>query len=318
MTGVELAFAAVLDVAAGDPRWLPHPVKGMGAVITWVDHRIRTICLSEQALQIAGVCLALGLPVAVYAVATWVIAQVTAISPLLGTVVGIGLAYTTLAGRDLFDHVQAVLRELEAGNLTGAREAVAMIVGRDSAGLTEPEVARATVETLAESSSDGIIAPLVYLSLGGAPLALAYKAVNTLDSMIGHRDERYEHFGWASARLDDVMNWVPARLAGGFIALAAGVSTGQWHRIHESWYMLHRDGDKHASPNSGLPEAAMAGALGVQLGGTNYYDGVAHEAPLIGDGTADITPEHIRQASRIMIVTYGLGLFFALLSLWVS
>ncbi|MCS6297419.1 MAG: cobalamin biosynthesis protein CobD [Nitrospira sp.] len=318
MTGVELAFAAVLDVAAGDPRWLPHPVKGMGAVITWVDHRIRTICQSEQALQIAGVCLALGLPVAVYAVATWVIAQVTAISPLLGTVVGIGLAYTTLAGRDLFDHVQAVLRELEAGNLTGAREAVAMIVGRDSAGLTEPEVARATVETLAESSSDGIIAPLVYLSLGGAPLALAYKAVNTLDSMIGHRDERYEHFGWASARLDDVMNWVPARLAGGFIALAAGVSTGQWHRIHESWYMLHRDGDKHASPNSGLPEAAMAGALGVQLGGTNYYDGVAHEAPLIGDGTADITPEHIRQASRIMIVTYGLGLFFALLSLWVS
>lgn len=318
MTGVELAFAAVLDVAAGDPRWLPHPVKGMGAVITWVDHRIRTICQSEQALQIAGVCLALGLPVAVYAVATWVIAQVTAISPLLGTVVGIGLAYTTLAGRDLFDHVQAVLRELEAGNLTGAREAVAMIVGRDSAGLTEPEVARATVETLSESSSDGIIAPLVYLSLGGAPLALAYKAVNTLDSMIGHRDERYEHFGWASARLDDVMNWVPARLAGGFIALAAGVSTGQWHRIHESWYMLHRDGDKHASPNSGLPEAAMAGALGVQLGGTNYYDGVAHEAPLIGDGTADITPEHIRQASRIMIVTYGLGLFFALLSLWVS
>ncbi|ULA68442.1 MAG: Cobalamin biosynthesis protein CobD [Nitrospira sp.] len=318
MTGVELAFAAVLDVAAGDPRWLPHPVKGIGAVITWVDHRIRTICQSEQALQIAGVCLALGLPVAVYAAASWVIAQVTAISPLLGTVVGIGLAYTTLAGRDLFDHVQAVLRELEAGNLTGAREAVAMIVGRDSAGLTEPEVARATVESLAESSSDGIIAPLVYLSLGGAPLALAYKAVNTLDSMIGHRDERYEHFGWASARLDDVMNWVPARLAGGFIALAAGVSTGQWHRIHESWYMLHRDGDKHASPNSGLPEAAMAGALGVQLGGTNYYDGVAHDVPLIGDGTADITPEHIRQASRIMIVTYGLGLFFALLSLWVS
>lgn len=246
------------------------------------------------------------------------IAQATAIAPLLGQVVGVGLAYTTLAGRDLFDHVQAVLRELAAGNLAGARQAVAMIVGRDSATLTESGVARATVETIAESTSDGIIAPLVYLSLGGAPLALAYKAVNTLDSMIGHLDARYEHFGWASARLDDVLNWVPARLAGGFIALAAGLSTGQWHRIHESWYMLHRDGDKHASPNSGQPEAAMAGALGVQLGGTNYYDGVAHEAPSIGDGTADITPQHIRQASRIMIVTYGLGLFFALLSLWVS
>lgn len=318
MTGVELALAAVLDVAAGDPRWLPHPVRGMGAVIAWVDHHVRAVCRSEQALQIAGSCLALGLPAAVYAAATWVIAQVMEVAPLLGQVVGIGLAYTTLAGRDLFDHVHAVLRELTAGNLSGAREAVAMIVGRDSATLTEPEIARAAVETIAESTSDGIIAPLVYLSLGGAPLALAYKAVNTLDSMIGHRDERYEHFGWASARLDDVMNWVPARLAGGFIALAAGLSTGQWHRIHESWYMLHRDGDKHPSPNSGRPEAAMAGALGVRLGGRNYYDGVPHEAPLIGEGAAEISPEHIRQASRIMIVTYGLGLFFALLSLWVS
>lgn len=318
MTGVELALAAVLDAAAGDPRWLPHPVRGMGAVIAWVDHHVRAVCRSEQALQIAGSCLALGLPAAVYAAATWVIAQVMEVAPLLGQVVGIGLAYTTLAGRDLFDHVHAVLRELTAGNLSGAREAVAMIVGRDSATLTEPEIARAAVETIAESTSDGIIAPLVYLSLGGAPLALAYKAVNTLDSMIGHRDERYEHFGWASARLDDVMNWVPARLAGGFIALAAGLSTGQWHRIHESWYMLHRDGDKHPSPNSGRPEAAMAGALGVRLGGRNYYDGVPHEAPLIGEGAAEISPEHIRQASRIMIVTYGLGLFFALLSLWVS
>ncbi len=318
MTGAELALAAMLDVAAGDPRWLPHPVKGMGAVIAWVDHRVRDLCRSEQALRMAGICLALGLPAAVYAAATWLIAQATASAPMLGQGMSIALAYTTLAGRDLFDHVQAVLRELAAGNLPAARAAVAMIVGRDTATLTESEVARATVETIAESTADGIIAPLVYLSLGGAPLALAYKAVNTLDSMIGHRDERYEHFGWASAKLDDVMNWVPARLAGGFIALAAGLSTGQWHRIHESWYMLHRDGDKHSSPNSGKPEAAMAGALGVQLGGENSYDGVRHEAPLIGDGTSNITPAHIGQASRIMIVTYGLGLFFALLSLWVS
>lgn len=318
MTGVELSLAAVLDVGVGDPRWLPHPVRGMGAVIGWIDHRIRTVCRSEQALQIAGVCLALGLPASVYGAATWVIAQAAAIHPILGQAVGIGLAYTTLAGRDLYDHVQAVTGALAAGDLAGARKAVSMIVGRDSAALTEPEIARATVETIAESASDGIIAPLVYLSLGGAPLALAYKAVNTLDSMIGHRDERYEHFGWASARLDDVLNWVPARLTGGFIALAAGLSTGQWHRIHESWYILHRDGDKHPSPNSGLPEAAMAGALGVQLGGRNYYDGVAHDAERLGDGPAEVAPEHIGHANRIMLVTYALGLFFALLSLWVS
>lgn len=318
MTGVDVLLAALLDVAAGDPRWLPHPVKAMGAVIGWVDHRIRSICRSEQALQIAGAGLALGLPAAVYGGATWVIAQAAAVNPMLGQAVGIGLAYTTLAGRDLYDHVQAVTSALAAGDLAGARKAVSMIVGRDSETLSEGEIARATVETIAESTSDGIIAPLVYLSLGGAPLALAYKAVNTLDSMIGHRDERYEHFGWASARLDDVANWVPARLSGGFIALAAGLSTGQWHRIHESWYILHRDGDKHPSPNSGQPEAAMAGALGVQLGGRNYYDGVPHEGELIGDAGTALTPGHIDQATRIMVVAAGLGLFFALLSLWVS
>lgn len=318
MTGGDLLLAAALDAVAGDPRWLPHPVRGMGFIIDWFDHRIRSLCRSDQALQIAGVCLALGLPAAVYAVATFVITQAAALSPLLGHIVGVGLAYTTLAGRDLFDHVQAVSRELACGNLDGARKAVALIVGRDSATLTEPEIVRATVETIAESTSDGMIAPLVFLSLGGAPLALAYKAVNTLDSMIGHRDARYEYFGWASARLDDVMNWVPARLTGGFIALAAGLATGRWHRVHDSWYILHRDGDKHPSPNSGRPEAAMAGALGVQLGGRNYYDGVPHDGELIGDGTAALTAEHIDQASRIMVATCGLGLFFALLSLWVA
>lgn len=318
MTGGELVLAAVLDVVAGDPRWMPHPVRGMGVVISWFDSQVRTVCRSDQSLQIAGACLALGLPVAIYAAATWLIAQAAMVSPLLGQLVSIGLAYTTLAGRDLFDHVQAVSRELQQGNLAGAREAVARIVGRDSAMLTEPEVVRATVETIAESTADGIIAPLVYLSLGGAPLALAYKAVNTLDSMVGHHDERYEHFGWASARLDDVMNWVPARLTGGFIALASGLATAEWHRVHDSWSILDRDGGKHLSPNSGIPEAAMAGALGVQLGGLNYYDGVAHDGELIGDDTTALTIAHVDQATRIMVVAAGLGLFFALLSLWVS
>ncbi len=318
MTGGDLLLAAALDAAVGDPRWFPHPVRGMGVVIAWFDDRIRNLCRTDQALRIAGICLAIGLPAGVYAAATFVIARAASFSPVLGQAVGIGLAYTTLAGRDLFDHVQAVSRELERGNLAGAREAVAMIVGRDSATLAEPEIVRATVETIAESSSDGIIAPLVYLTLGGAPLALAYKAINTLDSMVGHRDARYEYFGWASARLDDVMNWIPARLTGSFIALAAGLATGQWHRVRASWYILHRDGDKHASPNSGRPEAAMAGALGVQLGGRNYYDGVPHDRLLIGDGTVTLTPAHIAQATRIMVATWGLGLFLALLSLWVS
>jgi adenosylcobinamide-phosphate synthase len=231
MTGHDLLLAAALDAALGDPRWFPHPVKAMGRVISWFDERIRSLFRTDQALRIAGICLAIGLPAGVYAAASFVISQAASVSSLLGQVVGIGLAYTTLAGRDLFDHVEAVSRELNAGNLVGAREAVAMIVGRDSATLTEPEIVRATVETIAESTSDGIIAPLVYLTLGGAPLALAYKAINTLDSMVGHRDTRYEYLGWASARLDDVMNWIPARLTGTFIALAAGVATGRWSPV---------------------------------------------------------------------------------------
>jgi adenosylcobinamide-phosphate synthase len=316
MTGGDLLLAAALDVTLGDPRWLPHPVRGMGAVITWFDDRIRNLCRTEQALHIAGIGLAIGLPAAVYVAVTFVIAQAESFSPLLGHAVEIGLAYTTLAGRDLFDHVQVVGRELAQGNLTGARDAVAMIVGRDSADLTEPDIVRATVETIAESTSDGIIAPLVYLTLGGAPLALAYKAINTLDSMVGHRDARYEHLGWASARLDDLVNWIPARLTGGFISLATGLATGQWERARDSWYLLHRDGDNHPSPNSGRPEAAMAGALGVQLGGRNYYDGVPHDRPLIGDDRAPLTSDHIAQALHITIVASGLGLGFALLSLW--
>ena len=137
-----------------------------------------------------------------------------------------------------------------------------MIVGRDSAALTEPEIVRATVETIAESTSDGVIAPLVYLTLGGAPLALAYKAINTLDSMVGHRNARYEYFGWASARLDDVANWIPARLTGSFIALAAGLVTRQWHRVRESWYILHRDGDKHASRTAGNRRSCHGRCIG--------------------------------------------------------
>lgn len=266
----------------------------------------------------AGILLAGGLPAAAFASAAFAISQAQSVSPWLGQAVGIVLAWTALAGRDLLDHVGIVGRELARGNLAGARTAVGLIVGRDTMNLEEPELVRATVETLAESTSDGIIAPIVYLTLGGPPLALAYKAINTLDSMIGHRDSRYEYLGWAAARLDDAANWIPARLTGTFIAMAAGLATWDWERTRASWHILHRDGDKHASPNSGRPEAAMAGALGVQLGGRNYYDGTPEDRPLIGDGTAALTINHIAQARDITVVTWGLGVFFALLSLWRS
>ncbi len=316
MTGGDLLIAAAVDAAVGDPRWLPHPVRGMGLAISCCDEQFRRLCKSSISLRVAGLCLAIGLPALAYGIGWFAIELAGSVSTLLGQVVGIALASATLAWRDLWDHAMAVTRELAEENMPEARQALAMIVGRDTASLSETEIVRATVETIAESSADGVIAPLVYLTLGGAPLALAYKAINTLDSMVGHRDERYVDFGWASARLDDLANWIPARLTAGFMVLTAGLATGQWDRTIESWRILLRDGAKHPSPNSGRPEAAMAGALGVQLGGTNYYDGLAHERPIMGDGTRMLTPGDIRYALRIMTMTALLGLGLAVVSLW--
>lgn len=318
MTGGDLLLAVGLDIGLGDPRWLPHPVRGMGRVIAWCDDHVRSMCHSASSLRLAGISLAIGLPILAYTLAVFVIEQAGARSSWLGKFVTVGLAFTTLAGRDLLEHVRSVNQALLGGDLVSARHAVSLIVGRDTETLSESEVVRATVETIAESTSDGIIAPLIYLTIGGAPLALAYKAINTLDSMIGHRDTRYIDFGWASARLDDLANWIPSRLTAGLIVLAAGMVTRHWSRIKTSWLILCRDGHKHSSPNSGRPEAAMAGALGIQLGGINFYDGLPVEHPKMGDGTRAPVPHDVGLAVRIMVVTYGLGVLLAVMSLWVA
>jgi adenosylcobinamide-phosphate synthase len=246
------------------------------------------------------------------------VVEAGAVADWLGTVVTIGLAATTLAGRDLWDHVQAVKHPLQQGDMIAARQAVAMIVGRDTQQLSESEVVRATVETLAESAADGVIAPLFYLALGGPPLALAYKAVNTLDSMVGHRDERHIDFGWASARLDDLANWIPARLTAVLLLIAVGLVRGSITRMMSGWRVLLRDGEKHPSPNSGRPEAAMAGALGVQLGGTNYYEGMANERPILGDGRQELVAGDIALAAQLMAVASLLGAMIGAGMLWLQ
>ncbi|MBH0178348.1 MAG: cobalamin biosynthesis protein CobD [Nitrospira sp.] len=316
MTGSELLLAAGVDAVVGDPRWLPHPVRVMGRGIAWCDEHVRLICRGPRGLRMAGLCLALGLPSCVYVAGLAMIEAAGSLSGWFGTAVSILLASTTLAGRDLWDHTQAVRTYLQQGNLRGARLAVAMIVGRDTEQLSESDITRATVETVAESTSDGIIAPLFYLAIGGAPLALAYKAVNTLDSMIGHRDARYIDFGWASAKLDDAANWVPARLTALLLILAAGLLSGKVDRMHQGWRMLVRDGGKHPSPNSGRPEAAMAGVLGVRLGGRNSYDGVSHERPFLGEGLRSVAVEDATIAMRIMALTFLLGVLTAAGCLW--
>ncbi|HJU04347.1 MAG TPA: adenosylcobinamide-phosphate synthase CbiB, partial [Nitrospiraceae bacterium] len=193
-------------------------------------------------------------------------------------------------------------------SLVRARQAVSRIVGRDTDHLSEPEVVRATVETIAESTSDGVIAPLVYLVVGGPPLALAYKAINTLDSMIGHHDDRYRDFGWASARLDDAVNWLPARLTAVLFVVAAGLYT---RTMRQAWHIMQRDGAKHPSPNSGRPEAAMAGALGVQLGGTNFYGGHRSVRSHLGDRIRSLNPVHITAALRLMAVASFMAVMLA-------
>ena len=309
MIGLQLIVSCILDAVLGDPRWFPHPVRLIGSVI----HQYETVTLhyvkSHLGRYAAGMILAIGLPVLCFVGTWWVIHQAEELHPYLGSATWVIFGYFTLAARDLADHAMNVYRALMAGSISDAQQSVSQIVGRDTATLSEPEIVRATIETVAESTSDGVIAPLVYLALGGPPLALAYKAINTLDSMIGHRTPDYRQLGWASARLDDLVNWVPARLTGVILVLAAGLRFGAGK---QAWRIFVRDGRKHASPNSGWPEAAMAGALQVQLGGTNLYEGIPVERPTLGDGVQKLNSALIPLAVQLMAMGSGLMLIFLL------
>lgn len=303
MTGGELAVACLLDAAVGDPRWFPHPVRWMGLIVDWYDRRVHRLLLSPAKQRIAGVLLAVVLPAGAYVAGATLVWFGSSVDPLWGSAATVLLAWTTLAARDLIDHVVSVQRALQSVSLMEARVAVAKIVGRDTEEMDESDIVRATVETIAESTADGIMAPLFYLVLGGAPLALAYKAVSTLDSMIGHMDDRYRWFGWASARLDDAANFIPARITALLLVLSAGIVSRSWPATRQAWRILLRDGSHHPSPNSGHPEAAMAGALGVQLGGVNRYDGLPIERPCLGDPDQPLTRAHIGMALTLMLWT---------------
>ncbi|HEX6826802.1 MAG TPA: adenosylcobinamide-phosphate synthase CbiB [Nitrospiraceae bacterium] len=303
MTGGELAVACLLDAAVGDPRWFPHPVRWMGSIVDWCDRRVHRVLLSPAQQRMAGVFLAVVLPAGAYAAGVLLIWFGNSVDTMWGSVATVLLAWTTLAARDLIDHVVSVQRALQSVSLMEARAAVAKIVGRDTEEMDESDIVRATVETIAESTADGIMAPLFYLVLGGAPLALAYKAISTLDSMIGHLDDRYRWFGWASARLDDAANFLPARITALLLVLSAGIVSRSWPATRQAWRILVRDGSHHPSPNSGRPEAAMAGALGVQLGGINRYDGLPIERPCLGDPDHPLTRAHIGMALTLMLWT---------------
>jgi len=311
------ALAYALDWLMGDPTWLPHPVRWMGRMIIGGESLLRRFTRMPSSEIVAGLVLTV-IVVSTFGFGSWLLLRWLGVwNPKLAFAVSVYLAAATLATRSLLDEARAVRRFLLRGDLPSARQQVARIVGRDTRELDEREVTRAVIETLAESASDGIVAPMFYLAIGGLPAALAYKAINTLDSMIGHRDKHYEFFGKCAARLDDVASFIPARVTALLLVSAAWTLHLDWRG---AWRIMRRDGVKHKSPNAGRPEAAMAGALGVRIGGTNFYDGERHDGQYFGDMRTPLDDHALRNALRltgcVSLLMFALCLSLRLLIRW--
>ena len=296
----------VLDALFGDPAWLPHPVVYMGKAISKLEKFLRPrLPKTPQGELLGGAIVAFCLPVGTFLLTGLVCWGAARLHPLLGLAVQMFWCGQALAARGLVQESTNVYKELKKPDLPAARKAVSRIVGRDTAELTAEGVTKAAVETVAENASDGVIAPLLYMLIGGAPLALTYKAINTMDSMLGYKNEKYLYFGRVPAKLDDVANYIPSRLAG-LLWVAAAALTGNSAR--GAWKIWRRDRRRHASPNSAQTESACAGALGVQLAGPAYYFGQYYPKLTIGDALRPIEPEDILRANRMMYVASSFAL----------
>lgn len=304
-----LPAAYLVDQLAGDPEWFPHPVRLIGAAISRGESQLRRPGQSHTFELLSGAGLTIAIVGSSYGITANLIRSAYRRSQILGNTVELLLAWTCLAARNLEQEATAVTGALQTGDVVLARSRLSRIVGRDTETLDSHGISRAVIETVAESASDGIIAPLFYMALGGVPLAMAYKAINTLDSMIGHTDSQYFYFGKAAARLDDVANYLPSRLSALSIVAAAKLSNQA--DPHAVWSVWQRDGSKHKSPNAGQPESAMAGALRVALGGDNTYAGEVIPAPRIGaefgPPTCSKATQAIRLVSAASLIGLGLG-----------
>jgi adenosylcobinamide-phosphate synthase len=310
MTALEISAAYLVDLLLGDPPGYPHPVRLIGQTISLLEKRFLQWAHTPRMQRLSGVIMAVTI-VSGAGFLTWAIIRIAGwVHPVFSSVVSIFFAYTTLATRSLYDEPKKVIRALQQGDLNLARKQIGFLVGRDTGHLDEKEICRALIETVSENTSDGIVAPLFCLLIGGPSLAMAYKALNTLDSMVGYRNERYRYLGWASARGDDVANIIPSRLTALLFVLSSFILGKSWRG---AWRMAWRDGRKNPSPNSGYPEAAMAGALGVQLGGKNFYFGRVDEKPLIGEPERPIDRTVAKESLRLMIVNSFVALIIAIL-----
>ncbi|MHA7847317.1 adenosylcobinamide-phosphate synthase CbiB [Serratia sp. D1N4] len=317
MTLAAWMVAFLLDRLLGDPPHWPHPVRWIGNLINVLQRLIRRVCHSERALRIGGGLLWLTVVGLVWLLSWGFLTLLTQIHPWLGWLAEVWLIYTLLAARCLEDAAMEVHHALKHAGLEESRRRLSWIVGRDTSQLEAPQITRAVVETVAENSVDGVIAPLFFLLLGGAPLAMAYKAVNTLDSMVGYKTPQYRAIGYVSARMDDFANWLPARLSWLLLSVAAWLAGLNYRRaLRIGW----RDRYQHSSPNCAWPEATVAGALGIRLGGPNDYFGQRVEKPWIGDGQREVALMDIPRSIQLMksAALLALLLFTLLRLLWVG
>lgn len=298
-----IAFLAgfLLDLCLGDPHWLYHPIRLVGAWIAWLEKKLHKeeTPRNEKKERIQGTYLVLAVLLVTGLCVVGILTFAYLLHPAVGVIVESVMTYQILATKCLKVESMRVYTCLKKGDLPAARQAVSMIVGRDTANLDETGVAKAAIETVAENTSDGVIAPMLYTALFGPILGFLYKAVNTMDSMVGYKNDKYLFFGRTAAKLDDVVNYIPARISAWLLILAASFP-GREFSGREAYRIFQRDRYQHASPNSAQTEAACAGALGIQLAGDAFYFGKKVEKPYIGDAMRPVEAEDIRRVNRLM------------------
>lgn len=305
-------LAIVFDLIIGDPKWLIHPAQIIGALITWLEKRLRGITSTPKGELLSGGLLVVIVVAVTYGVTLAILWLSFRLSYWVGMIAAAWLLSTTFAIKGLAQAGLEIQEVMLSGNLPLARKKLSYIVGRDTENLPPAEIVRGTVETIAENIVDGIISPLFYAVLGGVPLAMAYRAINTMDSMLGYKNEKYLFFGRAAARLDDIANYLPARITALLLLIASMLCKLDWRK---GYYYLRRDAKKHPSPNSGYAEATVAGALGVALGGLNYYNGVPQYRAVMGEATCPLEPKHILLTVKLLYCTSALAVIIGLFSL---
>lgn len=305
-----ICVGGILDLLLGDPHWLWHPVRGIGKIIEWTERGLRRAFgirperESDAGKKMAaGILLVIMVLTAVLTITCGLLTLAGMVHPAFRVVLECMICYQMLAMKSLKVESMKVCHALKGGDMEAARSAVSMIVGRDTGHLTAEGITKAAVETVAENTSDGVIAPLLYMLVFGVYGGVAYKAVNTMDSMVGYRNDKYLYMGRFAARLDDVCNFIPARISALCMIMAAFLLGLDGRRAA---YVFRRDRFCHASPNSAQTEAVCAGALGVELAGDAWYGGVLHKKPSIGDAVREVEAEDIVRANRLLYVTSGI------------